>query len=384
MAGMTENSVTTSGGRVERTGGLLAGPSIGAVLDANRGLGPGFDLCRIGLSLSVVFIHSFWVADSLALPLSGPFHPFVAGVLALFFGLSGFLVTGSAVRLRNLRTFLTFRVLRILPALMVEISLSAIILGSLMTSDRLVDYFTDRRFFTYFLNMIGSIHYYLPGMFETNPVVGVVNKNLWTLHPEFISYGLMAALIVTGWVYSRRVMTGLWLAATLAGTGLNLWRGDFEPGFHFDGNVLVYCFLTGVVAFHWRDRIPVNRWLFVAACVAGYGLLLVPHTVFIVQVPLIYIILWLGMQKFPRIELLQRGDYSYGIYLYGFPIQQTIVHLVPSFARWWIIFPLATAITFVIAAFSWHFVEKPTLRLKKYFTVRPPAPAAAALAAGTA
>jgi peptidoglycan/LPS O-acetylase OafA/YrhL len=72
------------------------------------------------------------------------------------------------------------------------------------------------------------------------------------------------------------------------------------------------------------------------------------------------------MLKYPRSRILESGDYSYGVYLYGFPIQQTLVHLVPIFREWWpLLFVVGAPMTLAFAMFSWHFIEKPTLSLKR-------------------
>jgi peptidoglycan/LPS O-acetylase OafA/YrhL len=91
------------------------------------------------------------------------------------------------------------------------------------------------------------------------------------------------------------------------------------------------------------------------------------------------------MQKFPRTRLIESGDYSYGIYLYGFPIQQTLVHLFPIFREAWpLLFLVGAPLTLAFAAVSWHFIEKPTLSLKRLVSRRSgvakrPAPAMLAL-----
>src|SRR5215469_12102212 len=57
-----------------------------------------------------------------------------------------------------------------MPALTVEVFLSAIILGPLLTTVSHGNYFTSGEFYSYFLNIVGEIHYSLPGVFVTNPV----------------------------------------------------------------------------------------------------------------------------------------------------------------------------------------------------------------------
>jgi peptidoglycan/LPS O-acetylase OafA/YrhL len=83
---------------------------------------------------------------------------------------------------------------------------------------------------------------------------------------------------------------------------------------------------------------------------------------------------FLGLVNFPKIRFIQSGDYSYGVYLYGFPIAQALVASMPVLRGhgWWVLLA-ATPITVAFAALSWHTIERPTLALKRYFnpTVHP-------------
>jgi peptidoglycan/LPS O-acetylase OafA/YrhL len=62
------------------------------------------------------------------------------------------------------------------------------------------------------------------------------------------------------------------------------------------------------------------------------------------------------------------GDYSYGIYLYGFPIQQALVEVFPTLKAWWALFPAAARATTALAMISWHLIERPALALKRIVT----------------
>lgn len=139
----------------------------------------------------------------------------------------------------------------------------------------------------------------------------------------------MALLMVTGVVYRRTLLTLAWAVGTLVALSINVSTDIWELHGTYPGAVLVYYFITGAVAFHWRHLIPVNRWLFALAIVVAYALLRLPNTTFIVEPALIYIMIFVGMQKMPRVGFLQRGDYSYGMYLYAYPIQKTLVLLLP-------------------------------------------------------
>ena len=111
---------------------------------------------RLALATGVIWLHSIEVADGMraALAVWGSWgRPFVAVILPMFFALSGFLVAGSLQRNKSLISFLGLRVIRLVPALFVEVTLSAIILGPIFTEYKLISYFSYKEFFEYFLNI---------------------------------------------------------------------------------------------------------------------------------------------------------------------------------------------------------------------------------------
>ena len=88
--------------------------------------------------------------------------------------------------------------MRIFPALTVEVFVSALIIGPLLTNVRWRDYFSSGVFFSYFLNVTGNIHYYLPGVFGGNPTADLVNVQLWTIPLELYCYLIITILAVLG------------------------------------------------------------------------------------------------------------------------------------------------------------------------------------------
>lgn len=297
-------------------------------------------------------------------------HPEIAPLgrmlLPMFFCLSGFLVTGSALRVKKLKTFFAFRILRIIPALMVEVTLSAIVLGALVTTLPLGIYYAHPDFFAYFGNIIGRIRLDLPGVFLSNPIYGIVNVNLWTIRPEFYCYGLMLLAMVSGLIFNRKLYCLLFFAGSLLFFAFIpdeaiFWNNRNGPIGEWG---TVYAFLLGSMLFLFKEFIPVNRVLFLACFILGYVLLGFKEMVLYGLFPVAYCTIYLGMMKFPRISLLQRGDYSYGIYLYGFPITQALWHYVPVLREWGAMMMVAPIVTFLFAAFSWHIIEKPALKLK--------------------
>lgn len=341
------------------------------ILKHTEGVGPGFDGLRLILSLWVFTLHSFvvcWGPDFAGEFAANPFHRImITPVLPMFFIVSGYLVTGSALRTRNTLTFLAFRALRIAPALVVEVTLSAILLGPLLTEKTLADYFSDPLFARYFLNITGSLHLFLPGLFESNPVSGIVNLNLWTLKPEFYCYLLIALLIFSKLIFNRTYFSSLAIVVLLAAAAYVI-RGKNLQNFLavVDWKFLILSFILGCLAYHWNHRIVVSHGRAIAAAPVACLAFMHPSLILFGLLAATYLVVYVGMFKLYPPGFLRNGDYSYGIYLFGFPIQQTLVHFLPSeFTNGFTVLLLGLPLTVALAMLSWSLVEKPTLELKK-------------------
>lgn len=356
--------------------------TFGDVLDQHRGVGPGFDVLRILLAATIFYGHAKWTSGHAHLaPVVGHVadmkhlteggwegwkRPLMVSLVPAFFAVSGFLVTGSALRQRVTRTFLAFRALRIFPALVVEVTLSAVILGFFFTSLTPAAYFTDPQFFRYMGNMVGWITFELPGVFTHNPVPNVVNANLWTLPSEFDCYLISALLMASTLLYRRTLLTVVFAVLTAAFAYLNV-TGDFSVTSSTMAPVAVtYYFFMGVLFYHWREKIPLHWALILGAGAVGYWLQRGHHAVYIAPIFVTYVALAFGMLPIPKLPLISKGDYSYGIYLYGFPITQGCLAAIPALrGNGWATLAVAGLATVAFAAFSWHVIEKPTLALKK-------------------
>jgi peptidoglycan/LPS O-acetylase OafA/YrhL len=348
---------------------LATESTVKAIMDRNDGKGPGFETLRLWLALCVLLVHSFAVAQyDQGLPQrlwGGPLRPFLLAILPMFFALSGFLVTGSAMRARSAKTFLALRLLRLVPALTVEVTLSALVLGPILTVVPLREYFGDRLFFSYFGNIIGHVQFFLPGVFTAAPMAGVVNLNLWTLTPEYYCYAFMLLLMVSGALFDRlkiTVIAGIIFA--ILGVGNSLFDLG-ETDTMYDGPVLLMSFVAGACAYRWSAHIPVRGDLFALAIIVLYVAWSFRGSMALGLLPLIYCTVYLGMRSLPRLKWLPEGDYSYGIYLYGFPIQQALVEIFPTLKAWWLLFPTAALVVTALAITSWHLVERPALSLRR-------------------
>jgi peptidoglycan/LPS O-acetylase OafA/YrhL len=339
--------------------------TIGERFASADGYTTGFDYLRIGLAVAVLSWHSIWISGSAKLDIalwSGPFRFLPAAVIPMFFALSGFLVSSSLHRTK-LHQFVTLRIIRLVPALAVEITLSALILGAIFTALPLTDYFTDKEFYAYFLNIVGLIHYELPGVFTDNVAPRLVNAQLWTIPFELECYLALVLLSAFAVLRKRALFVGvIALLSLLLAWWCFLHPVPEEAQTNVSGRVLVLCFLAAVALFLYRDKIPYSpAWGFMAA-IATVVLLPVPATAYLAAFPVAYLTIWLGLKRPPAIPF---GDLSYGVFLFHFPIEQTVMHVFPGIQAWWQLTLLALPITVVFAWLSWTLVERPVLSRKR-------------------
>ena len=358
--------------------------TLGTKLATYKGIGPGFDFLRVVLSVSVVAWHvdAAFSGDGTLDQQRLIWFPGY-GILAMFFALSGFLIAGSAGRL-SLGNFLINRGLRILPALFVEVVLSAFVLGVLFTKLPASVYFGSFQTWHYLTNIIGIINYVLPGVFLAHPT-SYVNLSLWTVPYEYGCYALISFIMVFGLLKRPSALLSMAGFVILVGLIAMLFGAMPDAGgvankvlsrfFIGHQSRLFVAFLLGITVYIWRDRIVYSHYLAiicVVTCVIIAALGPADHLGFpvinLIAAPcLVYFTAYLGVSNLPVLPLFHRGDYSYGIYLYGFPIQQVIFDVIPVKSEPLQFILAAVAISF-FAAFSWHCIEKPILRMRKRFS----------------
>jgi len=75
---------------------------------------------------------------------------------------------------------------------------------------------------------------------------------------------------------------------------------------------------------------------------------------------------YIGLLNPQANRFLSSGDYSYGIYLYGYPIQQVVASGGPELQHWWMNVGITLPVALGIAVMSWHYIERPALSLRKH------------------
>ena len=336
--------------------------------DAGAQRDNNFDALRILAAGLVIISHSWSLTLKTDEPIAGITYGSInGGALGvwMFFVISGYLVSQSYVQRGNLLAFIEARFLRIYPAFVACI-VFGLLVGALVSTLPLADYLRHPLTWDYLgSNLIFELRYHLPGAFVTNPYPNAVNGSIWTLPAETMMYVLVA---LTG---LATLLVRPWLAAAALGGLLALLSLDAElvTRIPYIDSVMyapaARCFLLGMLLFVLRERIPLH-----GAVVVTLLLLIVvlkqnqPPGSLLVCITIAYTTLWLAQHPRLRLPVSRRiGDVSYGLYVYAFPIQQTLVWLSPAIGPW-ALFAASFAATSLVAWGSWHRIEKPALALK--------------------
>lgn len=293
----------------------------------------------------------------------------------IFFITSGFLVTGSLLSKKSIFEFAWARILRIYPGLAVMVLLSVFALGLAFTSLPVSSFLENHETHAYLLKnmtLVAGVLYTLPGVFESVPYKWVVNGSLWTLPAEIMMYATLAVLWVVLYVFRGLRARLFSYSVVLLPASVLLVRFANHFYFHSDHHSnlyrLVYMFFTGAAYFVLKEHISLSRALFWTA-VAGLCVSALNPEVFFVfyNTTLAYVLFWIAYVPAGAIRNFNRlGDYSYGTYIYAFPVQQSVAALIPHVSVGeMMLVPLVPTLFFAIL--SWHFVEKRALDLKRSF-----------------
>ncbi len=300
--------------------------------------------------------------------------------VSVFFIISGFLITASFDRNPNLRQYMTNRLLRILPGLIAVTLFTVLILGPVMTTLDPGTYFTHPQTRHYLWTMtIYKVGGALPGVFEDIPYKHAVNGSLWTLGIEFSMYLGVAALGMLG-MLNRRFLP--WVAAGLFILHLHIVGTPYAGKIIFYmpfGYVVKYgaVYFMGACMYVYREHIPIHLGLFVLSVALLIGFARTAHAPIALMLFMPYIVLYLAYADLPFARNVSRyGDFSYGFYIYAFPMQQVYMSLVGDRYGFMGLLIGSSIATLVCAAASWHLVEKPALKLKTH-SMRPVADEAA-------
>lgn len=328
-----------------------------------------FNLLRIIAATAVLISHAYPIAlgPLTTEPLEGALGMSL-GTLAVvtFFAISGYFISQSFHNRRSVTEFAIARALRIYPGLLVALALTVMILGPTFTQLSLVGYFSDWRTALYVPKnlLLWPLQYDLPGVFAGNHYPLAINGSLWTLAYEVACYAMVALVGLAGFAHARRRFVWFLLAYGFCYVAASITLVDNGGRLTVIRNLhlLSFPFVLGMAIFQFRHspRLPVLLVLGATAA-ASYG---TPWFREMFIAAWSYGIFYLGFAQFrPALAYNRLGDYSYGMYIYAFPVEQMVAAVfrdcTPVFTM------LASApLTFAFAIVSWRYIEKPALAKK--------------------
>lgn len=332
------------------------------------------NLIRMLAAVAVLASHSYPL--SLGAENYGPVHHVLgvtAGTLAvsIFFVLSGLLITQSFEK-RTLKEFTVARVLRLFPGLAAALLLTVFILGPVVTSLTLGEYFTHFKTFTYFIRNITlfSDQSKLPGVFEALPYPRAINGSLWTLYGEVLCY---IGVVIFGLAGLLSGKLRIFLAFCVFAIYYVILKSapEFFPNDVHSISGLMLPFFIGIIFYKFRDHIRLNL---VFTSVFLICLIVLRKTEFYYEIFCVLSAYLLFYAAYVPAGIIRRynrmGDYSYGYYIYAFPVQQLVVYWLDPLAPLALIF-IAGILTLFLAVLSWHFIESPALVLRLKLVGKP-------------
>jgi peptidoglycan/LPS O-acetylase OafA/YrhL len=294
------------------------------------------------------------------------------------------------------------RIFRIYPGFIVAMLFCAVVIAPLFTV-KPFEGLNWKLFGDWATSSLVLQEHWVPGVFLNNPMSNALNSSVWTIRFEFGCYLIVLALGLVGVLRSRigvllffATANLLMVAQRLNGYAkpdelfrlIHTWTGASDETIHWMDRYmgplvqwpgLLTSFAAGAFFYGWRDRIPKRLPLFLLSFTAFvvlllscadtstrwgfYTRLLMPA---FMPLAMAYSVFWFAFQpyvSFPRFA--KYGDFSYGIYLYAFPVQQALKMMMgdrmdSSFLN----FALATPITFLLAVGSWYGVERYFIKRK--------------------
>lgn len=338
-----------------------------------------FDFLRLLFALFVVIAHSY--------PLSGNHvsNQWICNLtnnqielsnigLNGFFILSGYLIYQSSDRSTSFYNYFWKRIIRIFPALIVVLLLTLVL--SPILYDNPKSFFKNRDVYTYFFRNISlyQMQFDIKGVFDNNPYPSAINGSLWTIPYEFTLYIFLSFFIfISNNIFKKILILTSFLVMYFG----SLFYLDelskiaifdigflhlFNLGTFFVGGAVLASFKFEIILNNRKIKYLVLLFLFFTILLT---IKLEVYNSFKHLFLTLFILLFGLMSFYPINNLHKIGDYSYGIYIYSFPIQQTLMYYFKFSTGKLICYSVLISLLFGVL--SWFFVEKKLLAFKNRF-----------------
>jgi peptidoglycan/LPS O-acetylase OafA/YrhL len=342
-------------------------PTLQEFCAPERGKDNNFNLLRLLAAFAVLFGHCYALLGQ-AEPLGATLGMSIGSIAVdIFFISSGFLVGASLIQRQSIVDYVLARFLRIFPALWVMLLIVVLILGAALSGQTWSSYYHDPRIVQHLAksaSLMTGLDFYLPGLFADNPFPHVVNGSLWTMVYELCMYGLLLLMWIVYRLGAKRlpifVASSFVLAAGYCAYQILAFHYILEAK---QLGHLSLMFFSGTLYYLARRWIPLHP-IFSVLSMFVLGLCLVfqknvfEYAYFLVLPYLVFSFAYLPtglIRQFNR-----GGDYSYGVYIYAFPLQQAVIAMTPGIDVTRLLL-ISGTLTLFCAALSWHLIEKPVM-----------------------
>ncbi|MFP3553207.1 acyltransferase [Paraburkholderia sp. SIMBA_049] len=289
--------------------------------------------------------------------------------VAVFFVISGYLITGSYINSKNIADYVVKRVLRLFPALTVCVILTILVLGPALTTLPFREYLRHPFTHAYWSNIWLFISYPLPGVFEANVYPNVMNGSLWTLPVEVLMYAIVLVMGIVRALNTRAMAVFLgvcWLLYFRIVPAFDLQSTILLEDFPVAETAKLACFYFGgaLLYMHSRDNLKSIdvAVLAIFAIIATRGAN--AQQAAYVMLGAVIVITFAFVSLGPIGRFGKYGDVSYGLYIYAFPIQQLVVMVWGNSITPTQLFTASYPMTLLAAFCSWHLVEKRAIAAK--------------------
>lgn len=288
-------------------------------------------LMRFIAALMVILFHSFFISTGSE---TGEWFRTITNnqitmgefAVSIFFLCGGYLIAMSVEKNQTAKNYFTARVKRLFPSL-ICVTVATVIFGSFISTWKPVGYVISSDTWKYLLNAVLIRVHHLPGVFEGH-ADAVVNGSLWTLPVEFVCYVLCFIAYKLTFLNKKRFPLSIPLVAL--GTFV-VWKMSAIRYSLREIISPVLLFYIGMGYWIYREHITL-RLKYFAISVAAFVMMFIlglGKFAMLLAFPYMMMYLWFGVKQCsPKLGKL--GNYSYGIYLWGYTVQQAVVHFWPG------------------------------------------------------
>lgn len=329
-----------------------------------------FNLIRLLAALCVLVSHAYPISLGVQEkePLLEAFGFTLGGLgVITFFSISGYFICASYSRSTSVIDFVLARLLRIFPGLIVVLLIAALVVGPIFTTLRQQEYWSNPGVYQYIWHGVGlkNLLYQLPGVFESNPYPGI-NGSIWTLYYEVLLYGVVLVLGSLALLKERRMLIALGVYGMIY-AAFKLMPAETVSNMPKTQTFFIWSvpFMVGVMFHCYRQRLRISLGVMIALLVAtalSYGTSWFLECFTVAWSALVFYVG--GYRSRLLLQYNRLGDYSYGLYIYAFLIQEIIAHYWVGSQPWQSIL-LATPLAFLMGVISWYCVEKPAIRSRQ-------------------